>query len=118
MADVCDSQQAQCRQALESVSVDLSDAIVLKASADGEQESGHGLSRLHVSQSLKRLLQCFESRTLTSNINLNQHSGLYRFNTHISWSRTQPSRVGISVILLYDRSLVEETRTNVNYSSK
>lgn len=41
---VCDSQQAQCRQALESVPVESSDAIVLKVSADGEGERGHGLT--------------------------------------------------------------------------
>lgn len=43
-ADVCvtvNSQQAERRQALESVSVDLSNAIVLKVSADGGQEWRH-----------------------------------------------------------------------------
>lgn len=39
-ADVCDSQQAERRQAVKSVSVDQSDAIVLKVAA--EQECGHG----------------------------------------------------------------------------
>lgn len=41
---MCDSQQAECGQALESVPVEASNAIVLKVSADGEGERGHGLN--------------------------------------------------------------------------
>lgn len=60
-------------------------------------------------QWVKCLFLCSEARTLTSTIKLDQHSGFYRCNTHISCSRMQPCRVGISVILLYDRSLTGQT---------
>lgn len=60
------------------------------------------------------LFLCSEARTLTSTIKLDQHSGFYRCNTHISCSRMQPCRVGTSVILLYDRSLTGQTHTNIH----
>lgn len=56
-------------------------------------------------QRVKCLFSGFRAWILTAIIKLDQHSEFYGFNTHISCSRTQPCRVGISVILLYDRSL-------------
>lgn len=69
-------------------------------------------------QWVKCLFLCFQAWILTAIIKLDQHSGFYSFNTHISCSRTQPCRVGISVILLYDRSLTGQIHTKINYSSE
>lgn len=69
-------------------------------------------------QWVKCLFLCFQAWILTAIIKLDQHSGFYSFNTHISCSRTQPCRVGISVILLYDRSLTGQTHTEMNHSSE
>lgn len=69
-------------------------------------------------QWVKCLFLCFEAGILTAIIKLDQHSGFYGLNTHISCSRMQPCRAGISVILLYDRSLTGQTHTKINYLSE
>lgn len=69
-------------------------------------------------QWVKCLFLCFRAWILTATVKLDQRSGFYSFITHISCSRTQPCRVGISVILLYDRSLAGQIRTKMNYWSE